>query len=87
MLNAAGFDDIVLLKRNDADVCIGTSMEEAIDFQILVGPSGEIIREAESLGEEKLPVIREDMKNSMAPHEKEGGVFMPSSTWFIMAVK
>lgn len=87
MLKAAGFEDIVLFKRNDADVCIGTSMEEAIDFQILVGPSGEIIREAETLGQEKLPQIREDMKNSMSPHEKEDGIFMHSSTWFIMARK
>lgn len=87
MLNAAGFEDIVLFRRNDADVCIGTSMEEAIDFQILVGPSGEIIREAEELGQQKLPQIREDMKSSMMPHEKEGGIYMPSSTWFIMARK
>jgi ubiquinone/menaquinone biosynthesis C-methylase UbiE len=87
MLNAAGFQDILLFKRNDADVCVGTSMEEAIDFQILVGPSGEIIREAEALGQEKLPQIREDMKNSMAPHEKDDGVYLPSSTWFIMARK
>lgn len=87
MLNAAGFQNIVLFKRNDADVCIGTSMEEAIDFQILVGPSGEIIREADELGQQKLPQIREEMKSSMTPHEKEDGVFMPSSTWLIMATK
>ena len=87
MLNAAGFEDILLFKRNDADVCVGTSMEEAIDFQILVGPSGEIIREAQALGQEKLPHIREEMKNSMTPHEKADGVYLPSSTWFIMARK
>ena len=87
MLNAAGFQDIVLFRRNDADVCVGTSMEEAIDFQILVGPSGEIIREAGELGQEKLPRIREDMKSSMAPHEKADGVYLPSSTWFILARK
>jgi len=87
MLNAAGFQDILLFKRNDAEVCVGTTMEEAIDFQILIGPSGEIIREAQELGQEKLPHIREDMKNSMTPHEKEDGVYLPSSTWFIMARK
>lgn len=87
MLNAAGFENIILFKRNDAEVCIGTSMEEAIDFQILVGPSGEIIREANELGQEKLPQIREDMKSSMTPHQRDGGVYMPSSTWLIMASK
>lgn len=87
MLKAAGFENIELFKRNDADVCIGTSMEEAIDFQILVGPSGEIIREAAELGQEKLPEVREDMKNSMKEHEKADGIYLPSSTWFIMARK
>lgn len=87
MLKAAGFENVVLFKRNDAVVCIGTSLEEALDFQILVGPSGEIIREAGELGREKLPEVREDMKRSMKKYEKADGVYMPSSTWFIMARK
>jgi len=87
MLKAAGFENIDLFKRNDAEVCIGTSMDEAIDFQILVGPSGEIIREAGELGQEKLPDIRQDMKNSMKQYEKGDGVYLASSTWFIIARK
>ena len=87
MLQAAGFQNIELFKRNDADICIGTTMEEALDFQILVGPSGEIVREAAELGQEKLPVIRQDMASSMKDYEKPDGVYLPSSTWFIMARK
>ena len=87
MLRAAGFEKVDLFKRNDADVCIGTSLEEAIDFQILVGPSGEIIREAAELGQEKLPEVREDMRKSMENYVRDGGVYMPSSTWLIMARK
>lgn len=87
MLRAAGFEKVDLFKRNDADVCMGTSLEEAIDFQILVGPSGEIIREASELGQEKLPEVREDMRKSMEKYMRDGGVYMPSSTWLIMARK
>ena len=87
MLQAAGFEKVDLFRRNDADVCIGTSLEEAIDFQILVGPSGEIIREAAELGQEKLPEVREDMRKSMENYVRDGGVYMPSSTWLIMARK
>ncbi|MEW6144544.1 MAG: class I SAM-dependent methyltransferase [Thermodesulfobacteriota bacterium] len=87
MLRAAGFEKVDLFMRNDAEVCIGTSIEEALDYQILVGPSGEIIREAAELGQEKLPLVREDMKRAMEPYVKNGGVYMPSSTWFIMARK
>ena len=87
MLKAAGFEKVDLFKRNDADVCIGTSLEEAVDFQILVGPSGEIIREAAELGQEKLPEVRDDMRKSMEKYLRDGGVYMPSSTWLIMARK
>ena len=87
MLKAGGFENVELFHRNDVDICVGTSMEEAIDFQILVGPSGEIIREAAELGQEKLPRIREDMRNSMKQYERADGVYLPSSTWFIMARK
>lgn len=87
MLKAGGFENVELFYRNDADVCIGTNPQEALDFQILVGPSGEIIREAEEQGQEKLPEIREDMMNSMKEHERADGIYLPSSTWFIMARK
>lgn len=87
MMKAGGFENIELFHRNDAEIPIGTNMEEAIDFQILVGPSGEIIREAEELGQQKLPAIREDMKHSYIPYQRPDGVYLPSSTWFIMARK
>ena len=87
MLEASGFPEVVLFKRIDADVCVGTTIEEATDYQILVGPSGEIIREAGPLGQEKLPTIREELRELMTPYLREGGVMMPSSTWAIMARK
>jgi SAM-dependent methyltransferase len=87
MLEAAGFPEVALFKRIDADVCIGTDIEEAIDYQILVGPSGEIVREAGDLGQDKLPAIRQDLRELMEPYLRDGGVWMPSSTWAIMARK
>ena len=83
----SGFTDIEMFKRIDADICIGTSIEEAIDYQVLVGPSGEIIREAGDLGKQKLPEIRRELAAFMARHEREDGVYLPSSTWAIMARK
>ncbi len=87
MLKAAGFTNIELFRRNDADICIGTSLEEAVDFQILVGPSGEIIREAGDKAKDKLPLIQNDIKRYMEKHMKGEEVYLPSSTWFIMARK
>ncbi len=87
MLEAAGFPEVELFKRIDADVCIGRNIEEAIDYQILVGPSGEIVREAGEEGQRKLPAIRQDLRELMEPYLRAEGVLMPSSTWAIMARK
>ena len=87
MLEAAGFSEVEVFKRIDADVCVGDDLEEAIDYQILVGPSGEIVREAGEEGQRKLPEIRRDLRALMGPYLRTDGVFMPSSTWAIMARK
>lgn len=87
MLEASGFPKIDVFKRVDADVCIGRDIEEAIDYQILVGPSGEIIREAGEEGRRALPTIRRELHALLEPYLRADGVFMPSSTWAIMARK
>jgi len=87
MLEAAGFSKVEVFKRIDADVCVGNDLEQAIDYQILVGPSGEIVREAGEEGQRKLPMIRRDLAELMTPYLHDDGVFMPSSTWAIMARK
>jgi SAM-dependent methyltransferase len=87
MLQAAGFPEVELFKQIDADVCIGRDIEEAIDYQLLVGPSGEIVREAGEEGQHKLRDIRRDLHELMSPYLRDSGVFMPSSTWAIMARK
>ncbi len=87
MLKVAGFPEVELFQRVDAEVCMGRDLEEAVDFQILVGPSGEIIREAGEEAEEKLPEIRQAIGDFLSRHLREDGVYLPSSTWAIMARK
>jgi len=87
MLSAAGFEQVPVFERIDADICVGRDVEEAIDYQILVGPSGEIIREAGEEGKRRLPEIRRDLGALMQPHLRSDGVWLPSSTWAIMGRK
>ncbi len=87
MLSAAGFDQVDVFEQIDIPIPMGRSLEEAIDFQILVGPSGEIIREAKELGQEKLPEIRAALGEALGDYLGENGVAMPSSSWAIMATK
>jgi hypothetical protein len=86
MLAAAGFTDVVF-ERNDVEMCVGLTVEEAIDYQILVGPSGEIVREAGDEGKRWLPDIRARLAELFRPHAREGGVYLASSTWIITARK
>lgn len=87
MLAAAGFRSIELFERIDLDMCIGRTVDEAIDYQILVGPSGEIVREAGDEGQRRLPEIRAKLTELLRDHTREDGVYLPSSTWMIMARK
>ncbi|HXJ22116.1 MAG TPA: class I SAM-dependent methyltransferase [Polyangia bacterium] len=89
MLAAAGFTDIDLFERNDLPMCVGRSLQEAIDYQMLVGPSGEIVREAGLQGTLCLPEIRAELAELFRPNLRPGGVgvYMGSSTWFIRARK
>ena len=87
MLQAAGFSDIEVFDRTDAAICVGRTVEEAIDYQILVGPSGEIVREAGDEGQRRLPEIRNALAKLMQANVREDGVWLPSSTWTIVARK
>jgi len=87
MLRASGFPEVEMFERIDADICIGRDLDEAIDYQILVGPSGEIIREAGEEGARRLPEIRARLAEVLGPWLRADGVYMPSSTWAIMARK
>jgi hypothetical protein len=87
MLKAAGFTEVECFERNDADICVGRTVDEAIDYQILVGPSGEIVREAGDEGQRRLPEIRARLAEMLREHLRDEGVFLPSSTWMIVAKK
>ena len=87
MLAAAGFKTVELFERVDVDICVGRTVEEAIDYQILVGPSGEIVREAGAEGQRRLPEIREKLSALMRANLREDGVYLPSSSWAIVTRK
>ena len=46
-----------------------------------------IVRESGEEGQRKLPEIRRDLRELMTTYLRPDGVFMPSSTWAIMARK
>lgn len=82
MLKSAGFDHITF-ERFDTDICVGRTLDEAIDFGMALGPAGEIIRLAGEEGVRRTPEVKAALREVFQPHTSERGVWAPSSTWFI----
>ena len=85
MMKSAGYENTVH-QRVDAPVLIGNDVKDAIDFQLALGPAGEVFREAGELAEEK----RDDIEAALAAAINKQkisteGIVMDSSSWVITA--
>lgn len=84
-MEAAGFTDIAF-ERIDAKILVGRSVREAIDFQLAIGPAGELFREAGALGQERRAEIGAALASMFATVETTSeGLWMNSSSWLITA--
>src|SRR6266545_3205162 len=85
-LKAAGFED-ARVERTDGPVMIGATVEQAMDFQLALGPAGEIFREAGIQAEQRRQEIEDALRTELSHHLKNGKVYMQSSSWAITARK
>lgn len=84
-MEAAGFTDIKF-DRIDARVMVGRTIQEAIAFQLALGPAGETFREAGQLGLERQPLVDAALSEMFSSvHRDEDGLWMDSSSWLITA--
>lgn len=84
LLQGAGFERISF-ERHDCDVCIGRDMDDAVDFAMSLGPAGEIIRLAGPDGEKYKPQVVSALRDVLQQFRRSGGIWAPSSTWFVTA--
>ena len=84
ILEAAKWSEVAL-ERIDADIWIGDTVDDAIAFQLAIGPAGEVVRDAGALGEEKRPLIIADLQAALARFRTSDGVVMPTSSWCVTA--
>ncbi len=86
MMTSAGYTDIAFT-RVDARVLIGKNVEDAIAFQLGLGPAGEVYREAGAEANDKREVIERALGEAIAAQvATEDGIFMDSSSWVISAI-
>ena len=85
MMKSAGYADIKFT-RVDAPVLVGKTIRDAVDFQLALGPAGEVFREAGAEAEEKRDRIEAALTEAIKAQKKEAdGIVMDSSSWVISA--
>jgi len=83
-LKIAGFEEITL-RRCDLPLKIGRDLDHAVEFNMALGPAGEVLRMWEDRIDEIRPKIAADLREALAEFEGPDGVYAPASTWIIGA--
>jgi ubiquinone/menaquinone biosynthesis C-methylase UbiE len=83
-MKAAGYTDIVF-ERVDAPVRMGDSIDDAIGFQLALGPAGEVYREAGDAAAAKHDALVADLTELLSAYVTTDGVYMASSSWVVSA--
>ncbi|MCH8997301.1 MAG: class I SAM-dependent methyltransferase [Proteobacteria bacterium] len=83
-LEIAGYDGIEF-ERIDAPLMVGNSPEDAVAFQLSVGPAGEVYREAGAEAERRHDEIEAALLIELGRHASAEGIVMDSSSWKITA--
>ena len=83
MMEIAGYANISF-QRVDGPVLIGRTVEDAINFQLALGPAGEVFREAGAEAESKRIEIEVALAAAIDAQKREAdGIVMGSSSWVI----
>lgn len=83
-LKIAGFEQIEL-RRCDLPLKIGHNLDHAVEFNMALGPAGEVLRLWEDRIDEIRPKIAAELREALADLDGPDGVFAPASTWIISA--
>jgi ubiquinone/menaquinone biosynthesis C-methylase UbiE len=83
-LRIAGYSDVEF-KRIDAEVMVGRDVDEAVAFQLAIGPAGEVYREAGMEAERKHQMLVAALTDELSKFMRPEGVMMGSSSWMVTA--
>lgn len=83
-LDIAGYVDVGF-ERIDALLRAGETAEEAVAFQMDLGPAGEMVRAAGDLAERRRPEIEAALTEELARHRTAEGIMLDTSSWMVSA--
>ena len=83
-LEIAGYQEIKF-EQIDAPLFVGRDLDDAIAFQLAIGPAGEVYREAGSIAEQRHDEIAGALKSELLKYERPEGIMMDSSSWKVTA--
>lgn len=83
-LEIAGYTKVEF-ERIDAPVLVGNNVDDAVDFQLALGPAGEVYREAGEIASKRHAEIAAALKSALAPYQTPEGIVMASSSWKVTA--
>jgi len=86
ILQAAGWDRITL-ERHDRPICLGRSLDEAVEFALALGPAGEAVRLAGAAGEARRPELAAAVRDHFTRYAigEDGQIEASSSVWLVTA--
>lgn len=85
-LEIAGYTGIEF-ERIDAPLMVGRDPDDAVAFQLALGPAGEVYREAGEIAERRRDEIVAALKEALSGYVTDEGVVMGSSSWKVTARK
>jgi SAM-dependent methyltransferase len=83
-LKIAGFEQIGL-RRCDLPLKIGNDLDHAVEFNMALGPAGEVLRLWEDRIDEIRPKIAAELREALSDFDSPDGVYAPASTWIVSA--
>ncbi len=83
-LRIAGYAD-ARFERIDAEVLVGRDLDEAVSFQLAIGPAGEVYREAGQKADRLHHTLVAALKDELRQFIRPEGVMMNSSSWLVTA--
>ncbi len=84
-LQIAGFQEPTLT-RLDAPIKIGRDLDHAVEFNLALGPAGELMRVVGPEEAAKVrPKVETELREALNEFESPDGVVAPASTWIIGA--